>query len=164
MKKTFLVLSIVAAMATIMTAAAQKPGARGSNRDLHQGMKLAHQAHELLKSALPVYDGNRVDAMEMVRWGNKELEDALKGISDVGVTPKVRPHKKSLMLDGQKRAAFAGDQVAASDKKLSDAEALINEAIQKLDNADPLYHGERMDAISRFKTAIGYLQKALSIR
>lgn len=178
MRKTFVILAVISAAAFTLAQTPVTPlkgrhphriPANQSNKDVRQGMKLAHQAHQLLASALPVYQGARVDAMIEVRVGNKELGDALKGISVDPTTGKLKLYpvkhgKGSKLRDGQSRSKYPADQVASSDAKLRQASTLLAQAIVKLDTADPMYHGERVEAIAKFKAAQGYIAQALAIR
>ena len=138
-----------------------------SNRNLHQAMKLARRAHKLLESGLPIYQGHRVDAMRSTHAGVTELAEALNGSG-----PKAANINKGLGKGGSKgkradnelRSKYTPEQVATSDKALGQAVTLIDQAIRLLDNADPTYHGERMDAIAKFKDAQKQIGTALTIK
>jgi hypothetical protein len=165
-----LVAALIFAQAmTISTADAQRRRvpANLSQRDMHQGMKLAHEAHELLAAALPCYKGNRVDAMQTIRLTNMELTDAIKGIPFDPAHPlnaNGKPMKFKREFDGDKRSKYNGGMIEASDEKLRLADAKLGQAIVKLDNADPMYHGEREDAIKRLKDAKSQIAAALAVR
>lgn len=175
MKKSILlavVLATALSIGPVIAGAPQKGGHKGvpvnqSNRDMRQGIRLAHQAHQVLESALPVYKGNRVDALKEIRAGVMELTEALKGTKDT-TAPKGKGQAKgggkSKAEDNDSKSKYSAAQIADSDKKVSQASALLDQAIKKLDNADPMYHGERMDAIAKFKEAQKHLGTALTIK
>jgi len=167
---TALVAVLVAgqAIATSPTVGAQRRNQMNqSNRDMRQAMKLIHEAHQLLAQALPVYDWKRIDAMEAIHAANKELHDALEGVT-AEPAPQLdrngKPIKKKRPYDGDHRSKYSPDQIAASDQKLRDADGRIGDAIAKLDNADPLYHGERADAITKLRNGQDLIKAALAIR
>ncbi len=173
MKKTLFVAAILAAVLCIGQAmtppsavALQHGAKRASNKDMREGMKLAHQAHELLASALHIYDYQRVDAMRCIHEGNILLECALKGVPPPA--PKLdkngNPIPPKRIRDTELRSKYPAGDVAASDQKLKQGSDLIGQAIGMLDNADPMYHDQRVEAIGKFKEAQSYLAKALSIR
>lgn len=171
MKKTLFVAAILAAVLCIGQAmtppsvALQHGARRGSNKDMRQGIKAAHQAHELLASALHIYDYQRVDAMRCIHEGNTLLECALKGVPPPA--PKLdkngNPIPPKRIKDMDFRSKYPAADVAASDQKLRQGSELLGQAIGMLDNADPMYHGEREAAIAKFKEAQGYIAKALTI-
>jgi hypothetical protein len=118
-----------------------------------------------MASALHIYDYQRVDAMRMVHDGNILLECALKGVQPPA--PKLdkngNPIPPKRIKDGEFRSKYSAEDVAASDQKLRQASELIGQAIGILDNADPIYHDQRVQAIGLFKEAQGYISKALTI-
>ncbi len=188
MKKSMLIVAVLAAAMCGGKALAQggvgpvkgtdPSSVKSSNKDMHQAIKLAHQAHQLIKSALPIYKGQREDALKEIHAGVIELQEALKAEKGKPAEPGDKKGKNGGLGKGHgagkgvgndkkgtdSKTTYTPAQIAESDKKISDGTALLDQAIKLLDNADPIYHGERMDAIAKFKEAQKHLGKALTIK
>ncbi len=159
----------------------EKVPIKQSNKDIREGIKFARQAHKLISEALPVYEGHRLDALKDIRGGTTELVKALRAASNPGNdNPPRNPNagkgrlngnrpngnapKPPKPTDNESKSKYTPDQIADSDNKLKQASGLLDQAIKALDNADPVYHGERVEAINKFKNAQKQIATALTIK
>src|SRR5579862_6882173 len=115
------------------------PGrARKIDRDpaMTAAAKDAHQAHLPMKSALPIYDGHRVLAMELCGLADRDIREGLTGVPTA--PPANFANRKQLKANKNREKPlmkYSSAQIQASNADLQNAVPMIQAAIQSLSKA-----------------------------
>jgi len=145
--------------------------------------KLIHQANKTLESALPIYEGHRVRAIQLDRLAIGEIRAGIYFDNHTQLNGKqvnarqLNPGQDPQLVAAEKQAAalpviqergdrtkYTGDQIAASNAKLTQAYNMLKEAYADLQAAPKEYGGHRSNAMKFVDEAGKQIQKALQIR
>ena len=95
--------------------------------------KFMSGAIRVLEHALPIYDGHRLHAMDLIKNSRHELVD---GANDLPVKLK-RAHKGAIVNEGHDKGKFAADKVSISQREMANAITQIDSAIKALKEEPP---------------------------
>ena len=165
-------LSIAAALCLSMGVAAQaqrpmeggrmhagrEAGDRASDRLMRDASQRVERAQREMRSALPIYDGHRADAIELAEIAQAEIKiglavDRLREQGTVAHGARVS--------DGRRGARQGGEKVRRSNAKLVEAGRLLEDAKSMLNRAQPDYGGHRRSAIDSIDKSLRQIHDAL---
>ncbi len=142
----------------IVRRAAKDPAMQAAARD-------AHQAHLIMKAALPIYDGHRALAMELCGQADRDIKEGLKGVpaaNQVNFSMRKPP-----VLDKsreKKLSKYSPGQIQASNAQMQNAVPAIQSAIKALGQAAGDYGGYRTQAANALNQALQEIQTCLQLR
>lgn len=178
-----LIASTVALFAVAGIAAAQQPGpstgvqvpaAKGKANKANKADKKAQLAKldeqqkkafkatsgaiKLVERALPIYDGHRALAIDLMKTARMDL---VTGANNQAIqTKKGKKGAKLQVAEGHDKSKFTQAQIEASQKALGEAVEILNRAIEDLNGKTDSYNTE---AVSNLKKAQDELKAAIAL-
>jgi len=136
----------------------RNPGDRISDERMRDASKNIEQAQRHLRQALPIYDGNRVDAIQQAEIAQWEIKTGLAWDrwKEQGRMPNFRKER-----EGRRNRNHSNEQVRRSNEHLNQAIRELEDALRLLDRAQPDYGGHRSRAIEATRRSIQEIRNAL---
>lgn len=136
----------------------RNPGDKVSDQRMRDASQRIEQAQRHLRQALPIYDGNRVDAIQLAELAQWEIKTGLawdrwKEQRSLSNFRKER--------EGRRGRNHSNEQVRRSNQHLNEAIRDLEEALRSLDRAQPDYGGHRSRAIDATRRSIQEIRNAL---
>jgi hypothetical protein len=181
LKQRFIVLSIVSCVigclgmastnAQVVTVKSGKTNKAAKNADnasdklMQEANKRLTIAERHLKSALPIYEGHRNNAIDLTNIAEGEIKigliyDRLHERGGNQFAGAKKPANK-MQPDGKRDARYTPEQVKRSNANLMEAGKLLEDALALMRRAEPDYGGHRASAINNAEKAIEQLKIAL---
>ncbi|MGC4047969.1 MAG: hypothetical protein QM758_29595 [Armatimonas sp.] len=135
----------------------RNPGDKVSDQRMRDARKKIEQAQNHLRMALPIYDGNRVDAIQLAELAQWEIDTGLAWDrwKEQGRISNFRKEREG------RRGRTSNEQVRRSNEHLMEASRMLDDAIRLLDRAQPDYGGHRAKAIDATRKSIQQIREAL---
>lgn len=136
----------------------RNPGDRVSDERMRDASQRIEQAQRHLRQALPIYNGNRVDAIQQAEIAQWEIKAGLAWDrwKEQGRTPSFRKER-----EGRRGRNHSNEQVRRSNEYLNAAIRDLEDALRSLDRAQPDYGGHRSRAIDATRRSVQEIRNAL---
>jgi hypothetical protein len=140
----------------------RNPGDKASDRLLREANQRIEQAQRLMKSALPIYDGHRVNAIQLSQIAQWEIKIGLAWdrFHEQGKGSPASA-KSSAPKEGRRGPGHTDEQVKRSNQQLMAADKLLEDALTLIGRAQHDYNGHRARAGEATGRAIQQLKEAL---
>lgn len=159
---TILVVSSVSAMAQAKHPGKSNQGPKVQRQNLDESGKLmvkaAHEcnaAARIMRTALPIYHGHRIAAINLSEMAVLEIHLGLRGEKN-GNTPN------TLANQSENGGKFTDEQVKRSNAKMQKASEILLKAKGDLQAATKDYNGHRTNAIADIDKALNEIQLGLN--
>jgi hypothetical protein len=140
----------------------RNPGDRVSDRLMREAGQRIERAQRQLRQALPIYDGHRVNAIELSQIAQWEIRIGLAWdrMKEQGGPMGNKPGKSG-EKEGRRGPNHSDEQVRKSNQNIVQAGKLLEDALALLKRAQADYGGHRKNAIEATERAIQQLKEAL---
>ena len=127
-----------------------------TERAIHQALEEITKGHKALSEGLPIYDGHRVEAMEMATIAKNEIEKGVTG----GNTNHVEKHTKANELE--KANKYSAQLVHQSNEHLVMGGRHFENALSLLNQVAADNQGRKAKAMDALNRALTELKTALA--
>ncbi len=140
----------------------RNPGDKASDRLLREASQRIERAQRLMRSALPIYDGHRANAIDLSQIAQWEIKIGLAWdkLHEQGKAPQSAA-KSGEPKEGKRGANHDDESVKRSNQKLMAAGKLLEDALALIGRAQHDYNGHRAKAGEATQKAIQQLKEAL---
>ena len=127
-----------------------------NERAIHQALEEITKGHKVLSEGLPIYDGHRVEAMEMATVAKNEIQKGISGLKN----DHDEHHKKTNELE--KASKYSAQQVHQSNERLVQGGRHFENALSILNQVPADSQGRKAKAMDALNRALVELKTALA--